>query len=190
MSDISSFHQRQARRGRPAGAAATCSTRRPARRSGASRFASARRGRCRGQGRRRGVSRLGRDPAADPRAHPVQVSRNPRARARRAGAGHLRRARQGLLRRAGRDHPRRRGRRVRLRHPASAEGRVHRAGRPRHRQLVGAPAARRLRRHHAVQFPGDGADVDVPDGDRLRQHLHPEAVRARPVGRAAASPSC
>ena len=32
-----------------------------------------------------------------------------------------------------------------------------------------------VRRHHAVQLPGDGADVDVPGGDRLRQHLRPEA---------------
>ena len=46
--------------------------------------------------------------------------------------------------------------------PASAEGRIHRAGRPRRRQLFAAPAARRRRRHHAVQFPGHGADVDVP----------------------------
>ena len=41
-----------------------------------------------------------------------------------------------------------------------------------------------VRRHHAVQLPGDGADVDVPDGARLRQHLRPEAVGARSVGRA------
>ena len=37
----------------------------------------------------------------------------------------------------------------------------------------------RVRRHHAVQFPGDGADVDVPGGDRLRQQLRAEAVGAR-----------
>ena len=50
---------------------------------------------------------------------------------------------------------------------------------------------RRVRRHHAVQFPGDGADVDVSDGDRVRQHVRAEAVGARPdavaaPGRAAA----
>ena len=39
-----------------------------------------------------------------------------------------------------------------------------------------------VRRHHAVQLPGDGADVDVPGGDRLRQHLRAQAQRARPVG--------
>ena len=41
------------------------------------------------------------------------------------------------------------------------------------RQPVG-----RLRGHHAVQLPGDGADVDVPRRDRLRQHVHPQAIRA------------
>ena len=60
----------------------------------------------------------------------------------------------------------------------------------RHRQLVAAPAARRLRRHHPVQLPGDGADVDVPGGARLRQHLCAEAVGARPVRRLSASPNC
>ena len=37
--------------------------------------------------------------------------------------------------------------------------------------------------HHAVQLPGDGADVDVPGRDRLRQHVRAQAERARPVGR-------
>ena len=32
-------------------------------------------------------------------------------------------------------------------------------------------ATRCLRRHHAVQFPRDGPDVDVSHGARLRQHL-------------------
>ncbi len=36
--------------------------------------------------------------------------------------------------------------------------------------------------HHAVQLPGDGAHVDVADGDRVRQHLRAQADRARPVG--------
>ena len=39
-------------------------------------------------------------------------------------------------------------------------------------------------------FPVHGADVDVPGGDRLRQHLRPEAERARPVAVAASWPSC
>ena len=33
------------------------------------------------------------------------------------------------------------------------------------------------RRHHAVQLPADGAAVDDPGGARVRQLLHPEAVR-------------
>jgi malonate-semialdehyde dehydrogenase (acetylating)/methylmalonate-semialdehyde dehydrogenase len=32
-------------------------------------------------------------------------------------------------------------------------------------------------------FPGHGAAVDVADGRGVRQHLHPQAVRARPVQR-------
>ena len=44
--------------------------------------------------------------------------------------------------------------------------------------LVRPPAARRGRRHHPVQLPGHGADVDVSYCNRLRKHLHPEAVRA------------
>ena len=36
--------------------------------------------------------------------------------------------------------------------------------------------------HHAVQLPGHGADVDAPDGDRQRQHVRAQALRARPVG--------
>ncbi len=63
--------------------------------------------------------------------------------------------------------------------PQPAQGRVLAQCRPGHRQLFRPPAAGRRRRHHAVQLPGHGADVDVSDRDRLRQHLHPQAVRAR-----------
>ena len=96
------------------------------------------------------------------------------------------RARQDDRRRQGRHPARRRGGRVRLRHPASDEGRIHRRRRPRHRPLFDAPAARRRRRHHAVQLPGHDPDVEARAGDRLRQCLHPEAVRARPRRAAAA----
>ena len=68
--------------------------------------------------------------------------------------------------------------------PAPAEGRVHRRRRPRHRHVLDAPAARRRRRDHAVQLPGDDPDVEVLPGDRLRQRLHPQALRARPLGAA------
>ena len=103
---------------------------------------------------------------------------------RHAGGDDHRRARQGVQRRPGRGHARHRHRRVRLRHSAAAEGRLHRAGQHRHRQLDAAPAAGRRRRHHAVQLPVHGAVLDVPGGHRLRQYVHPEAQRARPVGRA------
>ena len=93
---------------------------------------------------------------------------------------HHRRARQGVHRRAGRGHARHRHRRVRLRHPAAAQGRLHRPGVHRHRQLDAAPAAGRGGRHHAVQLPGDGADVDVPGGHRRGQLLHPQAQPDRP----------
>ena len=100
------------------------------------------------------------------------------------------RARQGRCRRARRGHPRARGGRVRLRHPAAAEGRVLRERLDRRRQLLDPPAARRRRRHHALQLPGDGADVDVPDRDRLREHVHPQALREGPVGRELLARSC
>jgi malonate-semialdehyde dehydrogenase (acetylating)/methylmalonate-semialdehyde dehydrogenase len=45
------------------------------------------------------------------------------------------------------------------------------------------PASRRSTSPH-------GADVDVPGRDRLRQHLRAQAVRARSLGLAVASPSC
>ena len=50
----------------------------------------------------------------------------------------------------------------------------------RHRQLDHAPAVGRGRRYHAVQLPGHGADVDVPGGHRLRQHLRAQAEPDRP----------
>ena len=82
------------------------------------------------------------------------------------------------------------GHRVRLRHPAPAQGRLLRPGLHRRRHVLVPRAARRRRRHHAVQLPGDGADVDAPGGDRLRQRVRPQAERARPLRLAAASPSC
>ncbi len=95
-----------------------------------------------------------------------------------------------LERRQGLGHPRARGGRVRLRHPAAAEGRVQPTMSAPASTRVRAPAARRVRRHHAVQLPGHGADVDVAGGHRLRQHLHPEAVGEGSVLPACCSPSC
>ena len=101
-----------------------------------------------------------------------------------------RRARQGAVRRPRRGRPRPREHRVRLRHPAPAEGRLQRAGVDRRRRVLDPPAARRRRRHHAVQLPGDGADVDVRQRPRVRQHVRAQAEREGPVGVAAAWPSC
>ena len=91
--------------------------------------------------------------------------------------------------RSGEDRARHRGRRVRVRDPAAAQGRAQRQRRRRHRQLVAAPAARRVRRHHAVQLPGDGAALDVPGRGRVRQHVRAQAERARPERVARCSPS-
>ena len=91
-----------------------------------------------------------------------------------------------LVRRPRRGRPRPREHRVRLRHPAPAEGRLQRAGGDRRRRLLDPPAARRRRRHHAVQLPGDGADVDVRQRPGVRQHVRAQAEREGPVGVAAA----
>jgi hypothetical protein len=80
--------------------------------------------------------------------------------------------------------------RVRLRHPAPAEGRLQRAGVHRRRRLLDQAAPRRRGRHHAVQLPGDGADVDVRQRPRVRQHVRAQAQREGPVGGACSSPSC
>ena len=104
---------------------------------------------------------------------------DPRAR-QRAPRGHRpdpdRGARQGALRRDGRGGARPRGGRARVRDPDPAQGRLLGAGLDGRRRLLDPPAARRGRRHHAVQLPGDGADVDVGAGARLRQLLRAEAV--------------
>ena len=57
----------------------------------------------------------------------------------------------------------------------------------RRRRVLDPPAARRRGRHHAVQLPGDGADVDVRQRPRLRQHVRAQAEREGPVGRRCSS---
>ena len=84
--------------------------------------------------------------AGQARQGAVRVPRTgerPRRRTRRADH---RRARQGAPRRAGRGAARPRGGRVRLRHPAPAQGRVLRPGLRRRRRLLLPRAARRRRR--------------------------------------------
>ena len=95
------------------------------------------------------------------------------------------RARQDHPRCQGRHPARARGLRVRDRHPAPDERRVFRKRGAGHRRLLDAPAARRCRRHNAVQFSRDDPVVEGGAGDRLRQRVRAEAVRAQPVGAAA-----
>ncbi len=116
----------------------------------------------------------------------------------------LQRARQGRVRRARRGHARTGSRRVRLRHPAPAQRRVQRAGGHRRGQLLDAPAAGRMRRHHAVQLPGDGAacgcsrsrsPAATPSCSNLPSAIHPPAFTSRsccrrPACRTACSTSC
>ena len=59
-----------------------------------------------------------------------------------------------------------------------------------HRRLPDPPAAGRGGRHHAVQLPGHGADVDVRQRHRLREHVHPQAQREGPVRIGLHRPSC
>ena len=99
------------------------------------------------------------------------------------------RARQGHCRRQGRRSARPRGDRILLRHPAGPERRIYRRRGARHRRLFDAPAARHRRRHHAVQLPGDDPDVDVRNGDRLRQRVHPETIASATPASRCASPS-
>ena len=133
----------------------------------------------RGQGGLRRVVADLAEPAHQGAVRLPRAGQRPRRGDRRADH---RRARQGALRRARRGAARPRGRRVRLRHPEPAQGRLLRPGLHRRRHLLVPRAARRRRRHHAVQLPGHGADVDVPGRDRLRQHLRAQAQRAGPVG--------
>ena len=51
------------------------------------------------------------------------------------------------------------------------------------RRRDGAPAGRRRRRDHALQLPGDDPALVPALCDRLRQHLRPEALGARPARR-------
>ena len=106
--------------------------------------------------------------AGQARLGAVRVPRAGQGEREEPGPADHRGARQGGLGRGRRGGPRPRGGRVRLRHPAPAQGRV--LGERLHRRgLVLDPAAgRRGRGHHPVQLPGHGADVDVPARHRVR----------------------
>ncbi len=132
----------------------------------------------RGQGRLPG---LGGNAAGEARQLSVQVQ----GAAGRASRGdrppHQRRARQDARRRVGRGRSRHRGGGFRLRYSAPAQGRFQPQRRPEHRHLQRPRAPGRRGRNHAVQFSRDGSVVDVPGGHRVRQHVRPQAFRARPV---------
>src|ERR1700683_4544732 len=61
-----------------------------------------------------------------------------------------------------------------MRHAEPDAGRIFKRYLPRHRFAHVPGAARRLRWNHAVQLPGDGADVDVPFCDRLWEYVYSE----------------
>ena len=125
------------------------------------------------------------EPAA-PGSGDDEVHRPRQRQHRRAGRTALAGARQDGRRLQGRHPARHRGHRIRRRHPASVEGRVHRGRRFGHRRLLDPAAARRRRRHHAVQLPRDDPAVEGRPRTGVRQRLHPQALRARPLGAGAA----
>ena len=135
-----------------------------------------------GAGGKPRISRLARHAAAAPRAHSDEISRAARREQGRTRAIDHGGARQDARRCRRLGAARHRSRRVRDGHSASRQGRIQRGSRHRRRLPFGAPAARRVRGHHAVQFSGDGAAVDVPGGARVRQYVRVEAVRKSAVG--------
>ena len=171
-------------------AAASSTTRRPDSRPARSTSPPPRRS-TRRPGCEGGVPGLARDVARAARRDLLPHPRAGRSAPRGDREAPHRGARQGPLGRARRGDARARGDRVLLRDADAAEERVLGAGVDRDRRLLDPPAARRRRGHHAVQLPGDGADVDVGARDRVRQHVRAQAVGEGSVsvaldGRAAA----
>ncbi len=124
------------------------------------------------------VSGLARHAGQRARAGALPVQGAARAALRGAGAHRHDRARQDARRGARQRAPRHRVRRGGVRRAVADAGRCARGHRARHRLPRRAPAARRLRRHRAVQLPGDGADVVPAVRHRHRQHVRAEAVGA------------
>jgi len=143
-----------------------------------------RRGACRGRERPRRPARLGGLEPAAPGPGDDALRRPAATRHGQAGRGPEPRARQDPARRARRRAARARGGRVLHRRAAHAEGRIHRGRRAGDRHVFDAPAGRRRRRDHALQLPRDDPDVEVLPGSGLWQRLHPQALRARPLGAA------
>ncbi len=137
-----------------------------------------------------GVQRLERDLPDAAHQDPLRLSRARRATSRGPRDADHRRARQGAGRRTRRGCPWTGGRRFRLRHLASPQGRLLRERLHRGRRLLHPATPRRRRRDHSIQLPRDGADVDVSDRDRLRQHASSSNPRRRTRLRPSWSPSC
>ena len=146
--------------------------------------------RCRRGLREEGVRELGL--GVDRKAHPraVRLPRTGREAPRRSRADAHARTRQSALGCDRRGAARSRSDRVRVRHRRPDEGRLLGERLDRSRLVLDPPAARRRRGHHAVQLPGDGPDVDVPDRDRVREHVRVEAQRARSVASRISAPNC
>ena len=85
--------------------------------------------------------------------------------------------RQDLCRRPGRRLAGHRGGGACLQHRQPHDGRDRGERGGPHRLLQLHPTHRRVRRHHALQLPGDDPAVDVSLGHRLRQHLRAQALR-------------
>ena len=115
----------------------------------------------------------------------VRAPRGARLPPRRAHRPRHRGHGQGARRRPRRGRPRHRVDRGRLRHPDADEGREPGGRRDRARRRDVAAARRRGRRDHAVQLPGHDPALVPAVRDRLRQHVHPQAVGAGPAHTAA-----
>ena len=127
-----------------------------------------------------GVPRMARDLAGRARPRLLPAEERPRGAQGRARRDRLPRQRQGDQGRGGRGPARNRVRRGGHRDPVAHAG-LEPGGRlPRDRLRHDPPADRRLRRHHAVQLPLHGAALVPPVRDRVRRHVHPQAVRAGP----------
>ncbi|CAI7991767.1 Putative 3-oxopropanoate dehydrogenase [Geodia barretti] len=100
-----------------------------------------------------GAARLGRHAAVAQGAGHLRLQGAGRKPQGRAGQGGDAGARQGAVGRDRLGEPRARGAGVRLRHPAPAAGRLHRGGGHWRRQFLDPCAARRGRRHYALQLP-------------------------------------
>ena len=136
-----------------------------------------------------GRARSGAPPSLTKRAQVLFAL--PRARQRpqgRAGRADHARARQGARRRrAARSPAASRSSSSPAASATCSRARTRRRSPPASTRTRMRHAARRRRRHHAVQLPRDGAAVDGAGRARVRQRVHPQAVRAGPVAGTACS---